>query len=99
MMERAMPAIYKFAHRHAAQDGPVVTWLLHGFTFTVDEEGVWRLRGEEAMAQLFAMASKVEAGKGKGVVRVAATEEFMDACRGAEDLKVSSELETAGLKC
>ena len=99
VMERAMPAIHKFAHRHAAQDEPVVTWLLHGFAFTVDAEGAWRLRGEQAMAQLFAMASKVEAGKGGGVIRVAATQEFMEACRRAEGLKVSEELEKAGLKC
>jgi adenylate cyclase len=99
VMERAMPAIRKAARRHAATDGPVVTWLLHGFGFTVDAEGAWRLRGEEAMAQLFAMAGKVEAGKGGEVARVDATEEFIDACRGAEGLNVSSELERAGLKC
>jgi len=99
VIERAAPAIHKAARRHATSDGLLVTWLLHGFTFAVDAEGMWRLKGEEAMARLFDLAGKVESGKGGSVIRVDATEEFMDACRGAEGLKVSSELESAGLKC
>ena len=99
VLERAIPAIRKAARRHATTDGPLVTWLLHGFAFTVDAEGIWRLKGEEAMAKLFAMAGKVEAGGSKGVIHIATTDEFREACRGAEGLKVSSELESAGLKC
>jgi len=99
VIERSLPAIRNSGRRHAAQDGPVVAWLLHGFGFTVDAEETWRLRGEEGMAKLFALAGKVEAGKGGGVNRIAATEEFMASCRGAEGLKISGELESAGLKC
>jgi adenylate cyclase len=99
VIERSLPAIRKSARRHAAPDGPVATWLLHGFGFPVDAEGAWRLRGEEGMAKLFALAGKVEAGKGAGIIRIAASKEFVDACRGAEGLKISEELEKAGLKC
>ncbi len=98
-MERVIPAIEKVARRYTSQNGPVVTWLLHGFAFAVDPEEKWRLRGEEAMAKLFAMASKVGVGENRSVIRVVATEEFMDACRSVEGLRVSSELECAGLKC
>ncbi len=99
VMERSIPAIQKAARHHAIQEGPVVTWLLHGFGFTVDPEETWHLRGEEGMAKLFAITSKVGSGKTEGVIRVVATDEFMDACRSAEGLKVSSELVSAGLKC
>lgn len=99
VIERSLPAIRKSARRHAAEDGPAVTWLLHGFGFTVDAEETWRLRGEEGMAKLFALAGKSEAGTGGGVIRIAATEEFVDSCRGAEGLKISEELESAGLRC
>jgi adenylate cyclase len=97
VMERAAPAIRKAARRHAATDGPVVTWLLHGFAFTVDAEGTWRLKGEEAMARLFALAGKVGVGKGGGVIRVLASEEFMDACRGAPEMNIPELLQKAGL--
>ncbi len=99
VIERSLPAIRKSARCHPAPDGPVLTWLLHGFGFTVDAEETWRLRGEEGMAKLFALAGEVEAGKGEGVIRVAASKEFVEACRGAEGLKISAELENAGLKC
>ena len=99
VIERSLPAIRKSARRRAAQDGPVVTWLLHGFGFTVDEQETWHLRGEEGMAKLFALAGRVESGKGEGVMRIAASKEFVDACRGAEGLKIPEELESAGLKC
>jgi hypothetical protein len=98
VMERAMPAIKKSARRRAA-DQTTVTWLLHGFDFNVDSEGTWRLRGEEGMAKLFALAPKSGKGGNGGVVRVVATKEFIDACRSAGELKVSEELEKAGLKC
>jgi len=99
VIERSMPAVRTSANRHAAPDSPVVTWLLHAFGFTVDEEETWRLQGEEGMAKLFALGGKSEAGEGGGVIRIAATEEFVDSCRGAESLKISEELESAGLKC
>lgn len=99
VLEKSMPAIRKAVRRHARQDGPLVTWLLHGFAFTVDLAETWQLRGEEGMAKLFAITSKVGVGGSRGVIRVVATDEFMDACRRAEGLKVSSELESAGLKC
>ncbi|MCR4348132.1 MAG: CHASE2 domain-containing protein [Sulfuricaulis sp.] len=97
VMERSMPAIRKSARR-ASKDGPVVTWLLHGFAFTVDAEGTWRLKGEEGMAKLFALASKTGKAGGGEVIRVIATKEFIESCRGTEGLKVSEELEKAGLK-
>lgn len=97
VMEHAMPAIRKSARR-ASKDGPVVTWLVHGFAFTVDADEAWRLKGEEGMAKLFGLAAKAEGAKGSGVVRVLATKEFIESCRSAEGLKVSSELESAGLK-
>ena len=99
VIERSLPVVRKSARRHAAQDGPAVTWLLHGFGFTVDADETWRLRGEEGMAKLFALAGKVETGKVGGVIRIAATEEFVDLCRGATGLKISEALESAGLKC
>ncbi len=98
VMERSMPAIRKSARR-ASGDGPIATWLLHGFAFTVDAEETWRLKGEEGMAKLFALAPKTGKGGNGGVVRVVATKEFVEACRSAEGLKVSEELEKAGLKC
>lgn len=97
VMERSLPAIRKSARR-VSKDGPVATWLVHGFSFTVDAEETWRLKGEEGMAKLFALAVKVESAKGSGVVRVVTTKEFIESCRTAEGLKVSSELESAGLK-
>jgi len=48
---------------------------------------------------LFVLAPKTSKGGNGGVARVLATKEFMDACRSAEGLKVSEELEKAGLKC
>lgn len=98
VMERAIPAIRKSARRRAA-DHLTATWLLHSFDFTVDAEETWRLQGEEGMAKLFALTSKVGPGKSNGIIRVMATKEFIDACRSAEGLKVSEELEKAGLKC
>lgn len=98
VMEHAMPAIRKSARR-ASKDGPIVTWLVHGFAFTVDADETWRLKGEEGMAKLFALAEKAESAKGGGNVRVLATKEFIESCRTAEGLKVSEELEKAGLKC
>jgi CHASE2 domain-containing sensor protein len=97
VMERSMPAIKKSARR-ASKDGPVVTWLVHGFAFTVDVGETWRLKGEEGMAKLFGLAGKVESAKDSGVIRVIATKEFIESCRSAEGLKVSEELEKAGLK-
>jgi CHASE2 domain-containing sensor protein len=97
VMERSMPAIRKSARR-ASKDGPVVTWLVHGFAFTVDVGETWRLKGEEGMAKLFGLAGKVESAKDSGVIRVIATKEFIESCRSAEGLKVSEELEKAGLK-
>jgi hypothetical protein len=75
-----------------------VTWLVHGFAFTVDVGETWRLKGEEGMAKLFGLAGKVESAKDSGVIRVIATKEFIESCRSAEGLKVSEELEKAGLK-
>lgn len=98
VMERSLPAVKKSARRRAS-DQTTVTWLLHSFDFTVDTEDSWRLQGEEGMAKLFALAPKTGKGGNGGVVRVVATKEFMDACRGTEGLKVSEELEKAGLKC
>lgn len=99
VMERAMPATKKSGRRRNAENQPVVTWLLHGFVFTVDSEDTWRLQGEEGVAKLIALASKASKDGNGGVVRVVATKEFVDALRSAEGLKVSSELESAGLKC
>ncbi len=98
VMERSLPAIRKSARRRAS-DQTTVTWLLHSFDFTVDTEDTWRLQGEEGMAKLFALAPKTGKGGNGGVIRVLATKEFVDACRSAEGLKVSEELEKAGLKC
>jgi len=98
VMERSLPAVKKSARRRAS-DQTAVTWLLHSFDFTVDTEDTWRLQGEEGMAKLFALAPKTGKGGNGGVVRVVATKEFVDACRSAEGLKVSEELEKAGLKC
>ncbi len=98
VMERSLPAIRKSARRRAS-DQTTVTWLLHSFDFTVDTEDAWRLQGEEGMAKLFALAPKTGKGGNGGVVRVVATKQFIDACRGVEGLKVSEELERAGLKC
>ncbi|MBI3569904.1 MAG: CHASE2 domain-containing protein [Gammaproteobacteria bacterium] len=97
VMERALPAIRKSAHR-STENQPTVTWLLHGFGFTVDAGEAWRLQGEEGMAKLFSLAPKTGKGGNGGLVRVVATKEFVEACRGAEGLKVSEELEKAGLK-
>ncbi|MEW6330551.1 MAG: CHASE2 domain-containing protein [Pseudomonadota bacterium] len=97
VMERSLPAIKK-STRRVSGDGPVATWLLHGFGFVVDAEGVWRLKGEEGMAKLFALAAKADDAKGGGVVRVVSTKEFIESCCSAEGLKVSEELEKAGLK-
>lgn len=97
VMERSLPAISKAA-RHVSKDEPVATWLVHGFSFTVDADETWRLKGEEGMAKLFALAEKAESAKGGGTVRVLATKEFIESCRTAEGLKVSEELEKAGLK-
>jgi CHASE2 domain-containing sensor protein len=97
VMERAMPAIHKFARRRAA-DQLTAIWLLHAFKFTVDPEETWRLSGEEGMAKLFALASKVSEGGKEGVIRVETTKEFMNACRSAEGLIVSPQLVQAGLK-
>jgi CHASE2 domain-containing sensor protein len=98
VMERSLPAIRK-STRRAPKDEPVVTWLVHGFSFTVDADETWRLKGEEGMAKLFALAEKAESAKGAGAVRVLATKEFIESCRTAEGLKVSEELGKAGLKC
>jgi CHASE2 domain-containing sensor protein len=98
VMERALPAVKKSARRRAS-DQTTVTWLLHSFDFTVDTEDSWRLQGEEGMAKLFALAPKTGKGGNGGVIRVVATKEFVDACRSAEGLKISEELEKAGLKC
>ena len=97
VMERTLPTIRKSARR-ASKDGPVVTWLVHGFAFTVDADETWRLKGEEGMAKLFGLASKADNAKGGGVVRVIATKDFIESCRSASGLSVSSELESAGLK-
>lgn len=97
VMERAMPAIRKSARR-ASKDGPVVIWLVHGFAFTVDADESWRLKGEEGMAKLFALAAKADSARGGGAVRVLATKEFIESCHSVEGLKVSEELEKAGLK-
>ncbi len=98
VMERSLPAIRKSARHRGADNQPAVTWLLHGFDFTVDAGEAWRLKGEEGMAKLFALAPKTSKGGNDGVARVVATKEFVDACRSAEGLKVSEELEKAGLK-
>ncbi|HSD96204.1 MAG TPA: CHASE2 domain-containing protein [Sulfuricaulis sp.] len=99
MMERALPVVKKSARRHSTENQPTVTWLLHSFDFTVDSEESWRSQGEEGMAKLFALAPKTSKGGNGGVVRLVATKEFVDACRSAEGLKISEELEKAGLKC
>ncbi len=97
VMERALPAVRKSARR-ASKDGPVVTWLLHGFSFTVDAAESWRLKGEEGMAKLFGLVAKTESTKDSDVVRVITTKEFLESCRRAEGLKVSEELEKTGLR-
>jgi adenylate cyclase len=97
VLEHSLPAIRKSARR-VLKDEPVATWLVHGFSFTVDAEETWRLKGEEGMAKLFALAEKAGSAKGGGAVRVRATKEFIESCRIAEGLKVSEELEKAGLK-
>jgi hypothetical protein len=97
VMERSLPAIRKSARR-ISKNEPVVTWLVHGFSFTVDADEAWRLKGEEGMAKLFWLVTKAEDAKGSGIVRVMATKEFIESCRIAEGLKVSEELEKAGLK-
>src|SRR3989344_3915489 len=99
VMERALPAVKKSARRRSTENQPTMTWLLHSFDFMVDAGEAWRLQGEEGMAKLFALAPKTSKGGNGGVARIVATKEFMDACRSAEGLKVSSELESAGLKC
>ena len=99
VVERALPAVKKSARRRSTENQPTVTWLLHSFDFTVDTEDTWRLQGEEGMAKLFALAPKTGKDGNGGVVRVVATKEFVDVCRSAEGLKVSEELEKAGLKC
>jgi CHASE2 domain-containing sensor protein len=98
VMDRTLPAVKKSARRRAS-DQTTVTWLLHSFDFTVDAEESWRLQGEEGMAKLFALAPKTSKAGNGGIVRVLATKEFMDACRSAEGLKVSEELQNGGLKC
>jgi CHASE2 domain-containing sensor protein len=97
VLEHSLPAIRKSARR-VSKDVPVATWLVHGFSFTVDAEETWRLKGEEGMAKLFSLAEKAESARGSGTVRVLATKEFIESCRSAEGLKVSEELEKAGLK-
>src|SRR3990167_476704 len=99
VMELALPAVKKSARRRSTENQPTMTWLLHSFDFMVDAGEAWRLQGEEGMAKLFALAPKTSKGGNGGVARIVATKEFMDACRSAEGLKVSSELESAGLKC
>jgi adenylate cyclase len=99
VVERALPAIKKSALRHSTENQPTVTWLLHSFDFTVDTEDTWRSQGEEGMAKLFALAPKTGKGGNGEVVQIVATKEFVEACRSAEGLKVSEELEKAGLKC
>ncbi|MGA9031425.1 MAG: CHASE2 domain-containing protein [Sulfuricaulis sp.] len=97
VIERSLPAVKKSARRRAS-DQTTVTWLLHSFDFTVDTEDSWRLQGEQGMAKLFALAPRTSKGVNDGVARVVATKEFVDACRSVEGLKVSEELEKAGLK-
>ena len=98
VMERSLPAIRKARRRRAANNGPIVTWLLHGFVFTVDAEETWRLKGEEGMAKLFALSVKSGKAGDEDVIRVIATKEFLNSCREVADLKVSEILEKAGLK-
>jgi hypothetical protein len=97
VIERSLPAIHKSARR-AGKDGPVAAWLLHGFGFVVDAEGAWRLKGEEGMAKLFALATRADDAKGGGVVRVIPTKEFIESCRSAEGVEVSEELKKAGIR-
>jgi adenylate cyclase len=98
VMERTLPAVKKSARRRGTENQPTVTWLMHSFDFTVDTGEAWRLRGEEGMAKLFALAPKTGKGGNGGVVRVVATKEFIAECRSAEGLKISEELQKAGLK-
>ncbi|MBI3545540.1 MAG: CHASE2 domain-containing protein [Gammaproteobacteria bacterium] len=98
MLEQSIPAVRKSARRHARANGSVVTWLLHGFVFTVDAEEVWRLHGEEGMAKLFAETSAVGSTGSGGVMHIAMTKEFARFCQ-TTDLKISDELRNAGLKC
>jgi CHASE2 domain-containing sensor protein len=98
VLEHSLPAIKKSA-RGVSKDAPVATWLVHGFSFTVDADETWRLKGEEGMAKLFALAEKAESTRGSGTVRVLATKEFIESCRSAEGFKVSEELQKAGLRC
>ncbi len=99
VLEQSIPAVRKSARRHARDSGPMVTWLLHGFTFTVDAGEVWRLRGEEGMAKLFAETSAVNVAGSSGVIHIVATDEFVDLCQRNQNLKISDDLHKAGLKC
>lgn len=94
MLERTIPAIEKAVRRQSSVDGPLVTYLLHGFTFKVDAEETWRLRGEEGMARLFGMASELAKTRPPGLVRIVTTAEFKKLSRGVE---VSETLRKAGL--
>lgn len=98
VMERSLPAVRKAGRRRASKNGATATWLLHAFAFTVDAEESWRLQGEEGMAKLFALTSKTGKDGDEDVIRVIATREFLDACRGTEGLAVPDELQQAGLK-
>jgi len=99
VMERSLPAIRQAKRRHESKGGATVTWLLHGFAFTVDAQESWRLQGEEGMSKLFALAAKKGKTGDEDVIRVIATKEFLESCRIVDNLKVPEELKKAGLKC
>lgn len=97
VLERSLPAIRK-AKRRAIKGGPVVTFLLHSFIFTVDAKEAWRAQGEAGMAKLFALADNGNAETESNLVRVITTKEFRDVFKKAGDLTVPAELEKGGLR-
>jgi adenylate cyclase len=75
VLARAVPAIERAARRHAPKGGPLVTWFLHSFEFTVDAGDAWRDRGADGVSRLFALAAGAGGG-GEGLIRLVATGEF-----------------------
>ncbi|MDH5486409.1 MAG: CHASE2 domain-containing protein [Gammaproteobacteria bacterium] len=98
VMEHSLPAIRQAKRRHVSKGGATVTWLLHGFAFTVDAEETWRLKGEAGMAKLFALSDKTRKAGDEDIVYVIATKDFLDMCRSVESLRIPEELMKAGLK-
>ncbi|OGI45589.1 MAG: hypothetical protein A2151_06495 [Candidatus Muproteobacteria bacterium RBG_16_65_34] len=94
-LARMRPIVERHSRRLGAEDKTAVTVMLHALAFKVDEQGEWRLRGEEALGRTYTLAGAPAAG---GAARIVATEEFKAMCRGAS-AQVPETLGKIGLQC